>query len=183
MNYFSKVKSNPVIVWGSVCGKINALLNLISYQPGTNKLYWYDKDLYEVKCQLLVNKNESAGVKILILTTFIEYSNDMDGIYEDIEECNPNKKSYLSKKLNISLVFITQSYFVVPKNIRLNSNTIQLWKFETNKSFNKLHLIIHQILTFKIILIFLVIDTTLASHNPLRFRKNIKTYHGYWLLV
>ena len=50
----------------------------------------------------------------------------MDGIYEDIEEFNPNKKSYLSKKLNISLVFITQSYFVVPKIIRLNSNTILL---------------------------------------------------------
>ena len=44
------------------------------------------------------------------------------------------------RKLNISFVFITQSYFAVPKNIRLNS---------TQESFKILHLIIHQILTFK----------------------------------
>ena len=72
---------------------------------------------------------------------FIEYSNDMGDIYENIEEYNPNKKhkilivfevmiaSMLSnknlnpkvnklfirgRKLNIFLVFITQSYFAVP---------------------------------------------------------------------
>ena len=79
---------------------------------------------------------------------FIEYSNDMDDIYKNIEEYNPNKKRkilvilmiwmlfclvikriYLivtellirGRKQNIFLVFITQSYFVAPKNIRLNS--------------------------------------------------------------
>ena len=56
------------------------------------------------------------------------------------------------RKLNISLVFITQSYFAVPKNIRLNSTHYLLWKFQTNENFNKLHLIIHQILTLKILL-------------------------------
>ena len=48
------------------------------------------------------------------------------------------------RKLNISLVFITQSYFVVPKTIlhlNLNLHIISLWKFQTNKSFNKWHLI------------------------------------------
>ena len=69
----------------------------------------------------------------------------MDDIYKNIEECNPNKKrkilivfddmiadmlsnknlnpivTELFRKLNISLVFITQSYFAVPKNIRLDS--------------------------------------------------------------
>ena len=79
---------------------------------------------------------------------FIEYSNDMDDIYKNIEEYNPNKKrktlivfdymfvdmvsnkklnpivtelSIRGRELNNSLVFITQSYFAVPKNIRLNS--------------------------------------------------------------
>ena len=80
---------------------------------------------------------------------FIEYSNDMYDIYKNIEEYNPNKKRKIfivfddmisdmltsnkklnlvitelfirGKKLNISLVFITQSHFAVPKNIRLNS--------------------------------------------------------------
>ena len=49
------------------------------------------------------------------------------------------------RKLNISLVFISQSCFAVPKNIRLNSAHY----FQTNKSFNKSHLIIRQILTLK----------------------------------
>ena len=49
----------------------------------------------------------------------------MDDIYKNIEEYNPNRKRKLNpivtelfirgRKLNISLVFITQSYFAVPK--------------------------------------------------------------------
>ena len=53
------------------------------------------------------------------------------------------------RKLNISLVFIMQSYFAVLKNIRLNSTQYFVMKIPDKKSFNKLHLIIHQILTFK----------------------------------
>ena len=42
------------------------------------------------------------------------------------------------KKLNISIVFITQSYFKVPKDVRLNSIHFLLWKFQIKESFNKL---------------------------------------------
>ena len=101
---------------------------------------------------MLVNKRESTGLKHLNDSkTFIEYSNDMDNIYENIEEYNPNKKrkiltvfddmiaDILSNKtlnslatelfirrikLNISLVFITQSYFAVPKKYQSNSYTL-----------------------------------------------------------
>ena len=100
----------------------------------------------------------------------------MDDIYKHTEEYNPNKKrkmlfvfdnmtgdllsnkkvnplvtelSIRCRKLNISLVFITQFYFAVPKNIRLNSTHYFIRKFLTNENFNKLHLIIHQILTLK----------------------------------
>ena len=79
---------------------------------------------------------------------FIEYSNDMDGIYKSIEKYNPNKKRKIlfltiwllillsnkklnpivtelfirSRKLNISLCFFfLQSYFPAPKSIKLNS--------------------------------------------------------------
>ena len=55
------------------------------------------------------------------------------------------------RKLNICLVFITQSYFAVPKNIRLNSTHILLSKFQIKENFNKLHSIIYQILIFKIL--------------------------------
>ena len=79
---------------------------------------------------------------------FIEYSNDIDDIYKSIEEYNPKEKCKIlivfddmiadmlsnekrnptvdeifirGRKLKISLVFITQSYFTIPKNTRLNS--------------------------------------------------------------
>ena len=56
------------------------------------------------------------------------------------------------RKLNISLVFITQSSFAVPKNIRLNSSHYFIMILQTKDNLNKLHLIIiHQILTFKIL--------------------------------
>ena len=52
------------------------------------------------------------------------------------------------RKLNIAIVFITQSYFALPKNIRLNSTYYFVYE-NSKQNFNKLHLIIHQILTFK----------------------------------
>ena len=53
----------------------------------------YAKDPYEAKYQLLINKTESTGINYLNDSkTFIEYSNDMNDIYKNIEEYNPNKK-------------------------------------------------------------------------------------------
>ena len=51
------------------------------------------------------------------------------------------------RKVNISLVFITQSYYTVPKNIRLNQHIIFLSKFQIKENFNILHIVIHQILS------------------------------------
>ena len=88
--------------------------------------------------------------------TFVEYLNDMDDIHKNIEESTLNKKWKIwivfdeiiadmptnkklypmvtelwirERKLNISLVFVIQSYFAVPENIRLIEHTISLWKF------------------------------------------------------
>ena len=134
----------------------------------------------------------------------------MDDIYKNTEEYNPNKKrkmlivfdnrtgdllsnkkvnplvtelSIRCRKLNISLVFITQFYFAVPKNIRLNSTHYFIRKFQTNENFNKLHLIIHQILTLKTLWIFIKINSKTIlffsywyysfSDNPSRLRKNL----------
>ena len=55
-----------------------------------------------------------------------------------------------SRKLNISLVFTIQSYFAAQKYIRLNSTHYLLMKLQINENFNKLYLIIHQILTLQI---------------------------------
>ena len=55
------------------------------------------------------------------------------------------------RKLNISLVFITQFISLLQKI----QHTISLWKFQTKDNFNKLHLNIRQILTFKTLWIFI----------------------------
>ena len=91
---------------------------------------------------MLINKRVSAGLNYLNESkAFIEYSNGMDDIYKNLQEYNPNRKPKVlvlfddmitemlrnkklnpvvtelfigGKKLNISLVFITYSYFAVP---------------------------------------------------------------------
>ena len=82
-----------LIVGGSGSGKTNALLNLINHEPDIDKLFLYAKDPCEAKFQLVINKRESTGLKYLNdFKAFIEYSNDMDDIYKNIEEYSPNKK-------------------------------------------------------------------------------------------
>ena len=82
-----------MIVGRSGSGKTNALLNLINYEPDIDKIYLYAQDPYEAKYQLLINKRESTGLKYLNDSkAFIEYSNNMDDIYKNSEDYNPNKK-------------------------------------------------------------------------------------------
>ena len=70
--------------------KTNLLCNLIK---DIDKIFLYAKDPYELKHQLLINKRESTGLNHLNdFKIFMEYSNDMDDIYKNIEEHNPNKK-------------------------------------------------------------------------------------------
>ena len=53
----------------------------------------YVKDPYEAKYQLFVNKHENVGLKHCNdFMAFIEYSSDMNEIFENIDEYNPNKK-------------------------------------------------------------------------------------------
>ena len=53
-------------------------------------------------------------------------------------------------KLNISIVFITQSYFKVPKDVRLNFTHFVIIKIPNKSELRQIALIIHQILTLKI---------------------------------
>ena len=78
-----------LIIGGFGSGKTNALLNLINSQPDIDKTYLYTKDSYEAKCQFLINKRESIGLKHFNdPKAFIEYSNDMQDVYKNIEEYN-----------------------------------------------------------------------------------------------
>ena len=81
-----------LIIGGSGSEKANALLNLISQQDDIDKLYLYAKDLSELKYEFLIKKHEDAGMKHLNdLKAFIECSNTMDDVYENIDNYNPTR--------------------------------------------------------------------------------------------
>ena len=124
-------------------------MDLINNQPDIDKIYLYAKNPYEGKYQYLINKPEKVGLELFNdPKAFMEYSNDMLDAYKNIEDYNPDKKRKVlivfddimadminnkklnpvvtelfirGRKLNISIVFITHSYFKVPKDVRLNS--------------------------------------------------------------
>ena len=124
-----------LIIGGYGSGKTNALLNLTNNQPDIDKIYLYAKDPYEAKYQYLINKREQVGLdRFNDPKAFIEYSNDMQDVYKNIEEYNIGKKRKVlivvddmiadtinnkklnpivtelfirGRKLNISIVFIT----------------------------------------------------------------------------
>ena len=81
-----------LVIGGFGSGKPNALLNLINNQPDIDKIYLYAKDPYEDKYQFLIKKRESIGLKHFNdPKAFIEYSNDMQDVYKNIEEYNIGK--------------------------------------------------------------------------------------------
>ena len=75
-----------LIIGGSGSGKTNALLILISQQRDIDKISLNAKDLSEPKYEFLIKKCENAGIKHLNdSNAFIECSNTMDDIYENID--------------------------------------------------------------------------------------------------
>ena len=76
--------------------KTNALLHLIQNLNDTNpvdKIYLYPKDLSEPKYEFLIKNRENAGIKNLNdPTAFIKYSNDMNNIFNNIDDYNRERK-------------------------------------------------------------------------------------------
>ena len=71
--------------------KTNAVLNLIKEQDDIDKIYLHTKDLSEPKYEFLIKKHEDAGIKHCNdADNFIECSNTMDDVYEDIDSYNPS---------------------------------------------------------------------------------------------
>ena len=90
------IPDHPYIIWiigGSGSVKTNALLNLIKEQGDIDKIHLCVKDLSELKYEFLIKKCEDAGIKHSNdLNAFIECSNTMDDVYENIDEYNPNRQ-------------------------------------------------------------------------------------------
>ena len=173
--------------------------------------YLYTKDPYEAKYQYLINKREGVVINhFKDLKAFIEYSNDMNNVYKNINHYNSDKEDKTivfddmiadmiqnkklnsivtelfirGRKLNISLVFITQSYFKVPKDVRLNTSHFFIAKIPNKRELQQIAINHSSDINTKDFAniyrkctdepySFLVIDTMLASNNPLRFRKNL----------
>ena len=83
-----------LIIGPSGSGKTNALLNLIQQDNNMiDKIYLYAKDLEEPKYQFLIEKPESTGtINLNDLNAFIEYSNTMDDICNNIDDYNSKRK-------------------------------------------------------------------------------------------
>ena len=148
-----------LIIAPSGSGKTNTLLHVINNLNPIDKIYLYGKDLSEPKYEFLINKREQAGIKNLNEPhAFIEYSNDMDDVFDDINNYNKNRdkkvlivfdgmiadimssKTFKAiikelfircRKLNISIVFLTQSYFKTLKDSRLNSTHYVIMKLQS----------------------------------------------------
>ena len=135
----------------------------------------------------------------------------MEYVYKNIEDYNPVKKRKVlivfddmiadminnkklnpvvtelfirGRKLNISIVFIAQSYFKVPKDVRLNSTHFSILKTPNKRELQQTALNHSSDIDFKDFMriykkctakpyVFLVNDTTLPSDDPLRFIKNL----------
>ena len=142
-----------LIIGPSGSGKTSTLLNLINNFYPIDKIYLYAKDTDKKKHQFLINKREQAGIRNRIF-------NDMNSVLDDINNYNKNRDKKVliifddmiadimrsekfkaivkeffirCRKLNISIVFITHSYFRTPKEARLNSTHYKLMKIGNKK--------------------------------------------------
>ena len=135
----------------------------------------------------------------------------IDDVYENINDYNPSRKIKIlivfddmiadimsnkkfqamikelfirCNKLNISLVFISQSYFSVQKYVRLNSTHYLIMKINNRKELQNIAINHSADIDYKDFMKiyrectkepfnFLTIDTTLPASDPLRFRKNL----------
>ena len=172
----------------------------------------YAKDLHEEKNQYLIKICEKVSIDHHNdPRVYVQYSNDMRDVYININYYNPDKEKKIlivfddiiadminNKKLNsivaelfvkgsklsICFVLIMQSYFKVPKYVRLNTTYFFIAKIQIRRELQQIemnHSADVSIKGFANIYrdftgepyAFLVNDTTPSSDNPLRFRKNL----------
>ena len=181
-------------------------------QPDINNIYLYVKDPFKSKYQLLINEREEVEIKQLKNPkAFNDYSQKIDDVYENMEDYTPTKEKRVliafhdmivdmvknkklrpiatelllrGKKINISLVFISQSYFKVRKTIRLIATDYFIMKILNERKLQQVASNYSSDTDFKDFMklykdytkepySFLVNDATLSLDNPLRFRKNL----------
>ena len=155
-----------LIIGPSGSAKTSTLLHLINNLHTIDKIYLYAKDIHEPKYEYLINKREQAGIRNLNDPhAFMEYSDDMNNVLDDINNYNKNRDKnvlivfddmiadieynikfkriikelfYRARKINVSIIFITQSYFRALKDARLNSTHYILMKIGNKKELKRI---------------------------------------------
>ena len=161
---------------------------------------------------MLINGREKVGIENLKNPKAVtDYSQTIDDVYKNLEDYNSTTKRRVlivfddmiadmesnktlgpkvtelflrGRKRNISLVFISQSYFKVPETIRLNATHYFIMKIPKRKELQPIASNHFPDIDFKDFMklykgytkepySFLVNDTTLSSDNSLRFRNNL----------
>ena len=149
----------------------------------------FPKYIRKPKYDFLIKKYKTVGIKHLNDSKiFMGYSQYLDDVYNKIDDYNPNRKRKIlivfhdmitsimtdnkfqaiikelfikCKKLNVSLVFITQSFFkkilllIISESID-HKDCVSIYRKCTSEPYY-----------------FLTIDTTLPASNPLKCRRNI----------
>ena len=201
-----------MIVGSSGSGKTNALFNLINRIPTIDKIYLYVKDPSESKYKHLIDKREKVGIKhFKDPKAFVEYDSHINNILNNIDEYNIDKDRKIlvvfddmiaekvlppqvtelfirGRKMNVSLAFLTQSYFKVPKDIRLNCTHYYLMKIGNKAELRAIADRHSTDIPYKDFIkiynkctsqpySFMNVDTTLSYDDSLRFRKNFDDCH------
>ena len=170
----------------------------------------------EPKYEYLIKKRDDVGINhVNNPNAFIECSNTIDDVYESIHDYNSSRRRTIlilfndmiadtmknkqfqaiikklfirCRKLNNSLVFITQSYFSVPKDVRLNSTHYLIMKINTKRELRNIAINHSADIGCQDFMEiygefkkepynFFTIDTTSPASDPLRYRKNL--FHSY----
>ena len=126
-------------IGGSGWGKTNALLDLINEQDNIDKIYLYAKDLSEPKYEYLIKKRENAGIKHLNEpNALIECSDTMDGVYININDYNPRRKSKI-------LIALDDMIADSKDNKKLQTIIEELFKVQKTQYFTRFY---HAVLFF-----------------------------------
>ena len=159
-NYCKDMPQHPFrlsIVGPSNSGKTNILIHIIKKCRNFDKIYLYAKKLDEPLYEHLIDHWTRVGDMHRL--NLIEYSNDIsetvevDDINENIQNliifddmvCEASKSLkdveeffIRGRKQNASIIFISQSYFSIPKNIRLNCDYFVITKIGNKKELTEI---------------------------------------------
>ena len=139
-----------------------------------------EKQIQKDVCKNIEDYNRGKKRKILIV---------FDGMIADVinnKKLNPVATELFirGRKLNISIAFITQSYFKLPKDVTLNPTRFFIMKIPNKRELQQIALNYSSDIDFKVLMkiykkctaelySFLINDTILPSEDPLSFIKNL----------